>query len=129
MFPDFKELLSALNAHHAKYLIVGAYAVAIHSQPRATKDLDILVRADPENAKAVYAALAQFGAPLADVTSTDFAEAGPFFRMGHEPIAVDILTEIPGLEFDAAWMRRFESVIDEAVGLSAFFISKDDLIA
>ena len=39
---DFKELLSAFNAHRVKYLIVGGYAVAIHAQPRATKDLDIL---------------------------------------------------------------------------------------
>jgi hypothetical protein len=42
MYPDFKELLSVLNEHRVKYLIVGAYAVSIHAQPRATKDLDIL---------------------------------------------------------------------------------------
>jgi hypothetical protein len=30
---DFKELLSAFNEHHVKYLIVGGYAVAIHAQP------------------------------------------------------------------------------------------------
>lgn len=52
MYPDFKELLSILNAHHVKYLVVGAYAVSIHAQPRATKDLDILVKADAKNAKA-----------------------------------------------------------------------------
>ena len=44
MYPDFKELLSVLNAHDVKYLVVGAYAVAIHAQPRATKDMDILVQ-------------------------------------------------------------------------------------
>jgi len=47
MYPDFKELLSILNDHRVKYLVVGAYAVAIHARPRATKDLDILVKADP----------------------------------------------------------------------------------
>ncbi len=62
--PDFKELLSDLNSQNAKYLIIGGYAVGVHSQPRATKDLDIFIRPDPENAKAVYAALAKFGAPL-----------------------------------------------------------------
>lgn len=51
MYPDFKELLSALNAHRVKYLVVGAYAVSIHAQPRATKDMDVLVRPDAENAK------------------------------------------------------------------------------
>ena len=101
MLSDYSELLSILNAHRVKYLVIGAYAVAIHAQPRATKDLDILVKADPENAKAVFAALAEFGAPLQGLTSADFEEPGPFFRIGREPVGVDILTAIPGVEFNA----------------------------
>ncbi len=54
-----KELLAAFNEHLVKYLIVGGYAVAIHAQPRATKDLDIFVQPDPKNAEAVYSALAK----------------------------------------------------------------------
>jgi hypothetical protein len=128
VYPDFKELLSALNAHNAKYLVVGAYAVSAHAQPRATKDLDIWIKPEAENARAVYAALAQFGAPLEGLTSTDFAERGPFFHMGREPLAVDILTEIPGVDFDAAWERRIEDVIDMASGLRVSVISRPDLI-
>jgi len=107
---------------------VGAYAVSIHAQPRATKDLDILVKADAANAQAVFAALAQFGAPLEGLTAADFAEPGPFLRMGREPVAVDLLTAIPGVEFDSAWERRVEEVIDPASGLKASFISREDLI-
>jgi hypothetical protein len=129
MYPDLKELLSALNAHRVKYLIVGAYAVAIHAQPRATKDLDILIEADADNAKALFAALTQFGAPLQGLTSADFAEQGPFFRMGREPVGVDILTAIPGVEFGAAWPQRVEEVVDPVSGLKASFISREDLIA
>ena len=129
MLSDYRDLLSILNAHRVKYLIVGAYAVAIHAQPRATKDLDILVKADPENAKAVFAALAEFGAPLQGLTPADFAEPGPFFRMGREPVGVDILTAIPGVEFDAAWLRRVEDVFDEETNLRANFISREDLLA
>ena len=124
MYPDFKELLSILNEHRVKYLIVGAYAVGVYAQPRATKDLDILVKADLDNAS-----LAKFGAPLAGITAADFAEEGPFFRMGAAPIGVDVLTKIPGIEFDTAWQRRVEDVIDEKAGLRASFISADDLIA
>jgi hypothetical protein len=40
MFDDFKELLSIFHAHGVKYLIVGGYAVSLHAQPRATKDID-----------------------------------------------------------------------------------------
>ncbi len=129
MLSDYSELLSILNAHRVKYLVVGAYAVAIHAQPRATKDLDILVKADPENAKAVFEALAEFGAPLPGLTPADFAEPGPFFRMGREPVGVDILTAMPGVEFDAAWSRRVEEVFDEETNLRANFISREDLLA
>jgi hypothetical protein len=64
---DFKELLSAFNEHRVKYLIVGSCAVAIHAQPRASKDLGIFIQPGAENAEAVSAALAKFGAPLADL--------------------------------------------------------------
>jgi len=117
MHPDFKEFLSVLNAHRVKYLVVGAYAVSIHAQPRATKDLDILVKA--KNAAALFAALAQFGAPLEGLTPGDFAEPGPFFRMGSEPVGVDILTTISGIEFDEAWHRRVEDVVDPGHGFAA----------
>ncbi len=126
MYQDFKELLFVLNAHSVKYLVVGAYAVSIHAQPRATKDLDILVKADAVNANAVFTALAQFGAPLQDFTPADFAEHGPFFRMGREPVGIDIFTAIPGVEFEAAWQRRLEVVVDPASGLKASFISRED---
>jgi uncharacterized nucleotidyltransferase DUF6036 len=129
MYPDFKELLSVLNAHSVKYLIVGAYAVSVYAQPRATKDLDLWIKPDANNAQSVFAALRAFGAPVADLKSGDFAERGPFFRMGREPVAVDILTEIPGIEFDAAWLRRVVATIDAARDLTANFISRDDLIA
>ncbi len=129
MHSDYRELLSVLNARGVRYLIVGAYAVAIHAQPRATKDLDILVKADPENAKAIFAALADFGAPLRGLTPTDFETPGPFFRIGRGPVGVDILTDIPGVDFDAAWLRRVEVVFDRETGLRANFISREDLLA
>jgi len=121
--------LSAFHAHGVKYLIVGGYAVIFHAQPRATKDIDLFIKADPVNARAVYAAVAEFGAPLANIRPEDFADRSGFFRFGHDPRAVDILPDIPGVDFDAAWERRVESVIDTKSGLKAFFISKDDLIA
>jgi hypothetical protein len=129
MFDDFKELLSAFNAHSVKYLIVGGYAVSFYAQPRATKDLDLFIQADPANAKATYAALASFGAALAGITVDDLADPRKFMRFGREPIAIDILPGIDGVNFDEAWERRVEGVIDAKDGLMAFFISKRDLIA
>ncbi|MEQ1884195.1 MAG: nucleotidyltransferase [Bryobacteraceae bacterium] len=129
MYQDFKDRLSAFHVHGVKYLIVGGYAVSFHAQPRATKDIDLFIKADPENAQAVYTALRSFGVPLDDVTASDLSDPKQFVRFGREPVAFDILPAIDGVQFDEAWGRRVEAVIDATTGLRAFFISRDDLIA
>ena len=129
MFSDFKKLLSVFNAHSVKYLIVGDYAVSFHAQPRATKDLDLFIKADPTNSKATYEALASFGAPLNNIIVEDLGNPKKFIRFGREPVAVDIFPGIDGVNFEEAWERRVEGVIDEQRKLKAFFISKQDLIA
>jgi hypothetical protein len=128
MYQDYKDLLSAFNAHGVKYLIVGGYAVIFHAQPRFTRDIDFFIRADPENAKATYEALAAFGAPLQEIRVEDLAEPNSFFRFGREPHAIDILPSIDGVDFDAAWEKRIEGVVDPQSGLTAYFISSADLI-
>jgi len=129
MYQDYKDLLSAFHAHGVKYLIVGGYAVIFHTQPRFTKDIDVFIKADAANAQATYVALAEFGAPLQGIRPEDFADRSSFFRFGRDPRGFDILPSIPGVDFDAAWERRVEGVIDIETGLKAFFISADDLIA
>lgn len=88
-----------------------------------------MIQANPANARATFAALASFGAPLEGIRAEDFAERGSFFRFGHDPCGFDILPEIPGVDFEEAWGRRVEGVIDPQTGLRAFFISASDLIA
>ncbi|HET6628683.1 MAG TPA: DUF6036 family nucleotidyltransferase [Woeseiaceae bacterium] len=127
MFKDFKELLSAFNAHKVRYLIVGGYAVSFHAQPRATKDLDLLIDPSDSNSKAVYAALVQFGAPVAQLVAKDFTEPENFFRMGTPPVMVDIMPRISGVDFAAAWDRRVSSEVDD--GLVVEIISREDLLA
>ncbi len=129
MYQDYKDLLSAFQSHGVKYLVVGGFAVIHHSQPRFTKDMGLFIKADPENAKATYAALADFGAPLQDIRPDDFTDRKSYFRFGREPKGFDILPAIPGVDFDAAWERRVEIVVDTATGLKANFISAEDLIA
>jgi hypothetical protein len=126
MHQDFKELLSAFNAGQVRYLIVGGYAVSFHAQPRATKDLDILIGADTKNSNAVYAALAKFGAPIEGLSAKDFAEPDNFFRMGTPPVMVDIMPKISGVEFEEAWRRRVDVRIDD--DLTVPFISREDLL-
>ncbi len=122
---DFSDLLRIFNDHNVKYLVIGGYAVVQYAEPRFTKDLDLMISTDSENAEAVYHALKEFGAPLAGLTPRDFSEEGFFFQMGVPPVRVDILMGIPGVQFDKCWKRRVEVDFD---GLKVLFISKEDLI-
>ena len=106
MSPDFKDLLSAFNAHRVDYLVVGAHALAAHGHVRATGDLDVWVRADAANAKRVLEALRAFGAPLQDLTESDLTSAGTVFQIGVAPIRIDVMTSIDGVAFDEAWGDR-----------------------
>ena len=102
----------------------------LSSTPRhALRRISIFIRADAENSLAIFAALASFEAPLAGISPEEFAEPGAFFRFGRDPRGFDVLPSLPGVDFDMAWERRIAGVIDEVTGLTAFFISKDDLIA
>jgi len=123
--PDFIELLSLFRDYRVRYLVVGGFAVMRYTEPRYTKDLDLWISTDKENATAVYAALKAFGAPLRDLTREDFAREGYFYQMGRPPFRLDIMMSIPGVEFAAAWPRRSELAFED---LAIPFISKEDLI-
>jgi len=122
---DFSDLLRLFNANGVRYLVIGGYAVIQYAEPRYTKDLDLWISADKDNAAVVYKALKEFGAPLAGMTEADFAEEGYFYQMGIPPVRVDILMGIPGLEFDSAWQHRVEVNFDDLI---VRFVSREDLI-
>ncbi len=106
---DFRDLFAELNAAGAEYLVVGAHALAAHGHVRATKDLDVWIRASPENASRVYRALGVFGAPLQGLSIEDLAGPELIFQIGIPPIRIDIITSIDGVEFEAAWQERISS--------------------
>lgn len=101
---DFKDVLVELYDAEADFVVIGGYAVAYHGYPRATKDIDILVRPEPNNAERVYRALAAFGAPLAtfEVTAADFATYDGVLQIGLPPVRVDLLNRAAGIDFDEA---------------------------
>src|SRR5579872_6353629 len=126
MTSDFADMLVALNAFDARYLIVAGYAVMSYTEPRFTKDLDVWVATDEENAERTFRALAHFGAPITGYTASDFMDTGSWFQVGVPPVRIDILMSITGVEFEAAWPRRVEGTFH---GVPAHFISREDLIA
>jgi hypothetical protein len=125
---DFVDLLRAFADADVRFLIVGAYALAHHGRPRATADLDIWVDPTPVNAPRVMRALAAFGAPLDDVSETDFASPGVVFQIGVPPGRIDILTDLTGLTFAEAWPTRasgrFGDLAVDFLGRDAFMRNK-----
>lgn len=125
MNSDFKDLLRIFNEHKVRYLVVGGYAVIKYTEPRYTKDLDVWVDASVKNARAVFAALREFGAPLTNITTADFAKEGSIYQIGRPPARVDVLTSIEGVGFADAWPNRMASDFD---GIPAPVISRQDLL-
>jgi len=41
--PDFRDLLSIFNDEGVEYLVVGAHAVMYYTEPRYTKDINIIM--------------------------------------------------------------------------------------
>ncbi len=101
---DFVDFIACLRLEGCAFLIVGAHALAAHGSPRATGDLDVLVRADPSNAERVYRALVRFGAPVSahGVRPEDFAVPGTVYQIGLPPHRIDVLTSISGVSFEDA---------------------------
>ncbi len=101
---DFVDLLTALSEEKCEFVIVGAHALAAHGAPRATGDLDVLIRPDAENAARVFRALTRFGAPLGahGVQATDLAKPGTVYQIGLPPRRIDLLTQLSGVAFEDA---------------------------
>ena len=128
MNQDFIDLLNAFTVADVRFLVVGAYALAVHGRPRATGDLDLWVEPSDENAVKVVRALAAFGAPLSGVSAADFSTPGVVYQIGVAPGRVDVLTELSGLTFAEAWdsrvRRPFGSIEVDVIGRDAFVKNK-----
>lgn len=122
---DYKEMLQCLLEENVKFLLVGAYALAVHGFPRATKDIDFFVWATPENAAHLMRALARFGAPMHDISEADFSSEGVIFQIGSSPRRIDIVTKIDGVTFEQAYARRKPVIVE---GMEVPVISLEDLI-
>ena len=128
MNQDFVDLLRAFAGADVRFLIVGAYALALHGRPRATGDLDVWIDATPENAPRVMSALSTFGAPLQEISADDFSREGVVYQIGVPPGRIDILTQLTGLTFAEAWpdrvRRPFGDIEVDFIGRDAFIRNK-----
>lgn len=114
-----------MNAQSVKALIVGGYAVAFHAKPRFTKDIDLLVEPNPDNAQRLLRALSDFGFGAADLAVDDFTTPGRVVQLGIAPNRVDLMTAIDGVSFADAWTGR---VSGRFGAVPVFYIGKAELV-
>jgi hypothetical protein len=126
LYSDFIEFIKLLQKHEVEYLIVGGYALSIHSQPRTTKDLDIWINPTKENAEKMLNVLTDFGFESLEFTEEDFLNEDRINQLGNPPVRIDILNNIDGLNFDDAYKNKYVNSLGKAENI--FFISVKDLI-
>ena len=122
--PDFKDFFASLNKARVRYLVVGGYAVALHGHPRYTKDVDIWVGLDEENARRLVQAIEDFGFGSLDLAADDFLVPDRIVQLGYPPSRIDLLTTLPGVAFEACYPSAVEVTID---GLTVTFIDLENL--
>ncbi|MCK4642765.1 nucleotidyl transferase AbiEii/AbiGii toxin family protein [bacterium] len=122
---DYEDFIKLLNRNRVKYCIVGAFAMALHSSPRYTKDIDILVQPDLTNGENIIKALEEFGFKDLDLSASDFSVPGKIIQLGYEPIRIDLITSIDGCSFEKIWENKEKGTYGKT---DVFFIGLDELI-
>jgi len=115
----------ALDAAKIRYLVVGGIAVGYHAEPRYTKDLDVLISVGFPHEKKLFECLKEFGAPVHLIDPSELLQPDFIFHFGSPPWRIDILTSIPGINFDEAYEHRVRLPLGS---YNASCISKADLI-
>ena len=123
---DFKECIESLISHQVDFLVIGGYAVAAHGRPRYTGDIDIFVRKSPDNARRLVSALHEFFGPLPEIREENFLHDDRMSQFGLEPLRIDFLVHIKGVDFETAWRNK---VLINQSGTDIPFISLPDLRA
>jgi predicted nucleotidyltransferase len=123
---DFKELLEEFAREGVEHVVIGGYAFAFHAEPRATKDLDILLEGSEENRERAARALARYGAPSNVVEATRKLAETEVVYLGRPPLRIDLLRTIDGVS-PAEVLRN--AVSAEWEGTPIRVIALQDLIA
>ena len=122
---DFREFIELLSEKQAKYLVVGGYAVAFHGYPRYTKDIDLWIWLNRENAEKVIEVLKDFGFSSLKISVEDLLTVDNVIQLGYPPARIDLLTDMGVLDFEECYLKKEEAVFE---GLTVDFIDVESLI-
>ena len=123
-FEDYKDMLQLFNKYQVKYLVIGAYAMGNYGYSRHTLDIDLWIEKSIENAKRIQKAFNDFPIPY-EITVDELNTDNLVLQIGIEPMRIDILTDIDGVDFSEAWSNKTNNSL---FGEEINFISMNDLI-
>jgi hypothetical protein len=123
-FEDYRDMLQLFNKYEVKYLVVGAYAMGNYGYSRHTLDIDLWIEKSVENAINIQKAFADFPIPY-EITIDELNRENFVLQIGIEPMRIDVLTDIDGVDFYEAWNRKTNNSL---FGEDIYFISLFDLI-
>lgn len=121
---DFREFLQFLNDKNVRYLVIGGYAVAFHGHPRYTKDLDVWIECEWENAERLVQALETFGFGALRLSPKDFMDEDQVVQLGYPPHRIDILCFAAELDFSQCYAQRVDTCIE---GITIHFLDLESL--
>jgi hypothetical protein len=122
--PDFKDFLKLLNEEKVEYLLVGGYAVGFHGYPRATKDMDIWVAINPDNAERLVRVFLRFGFSPKSISKASFLNEKKVLEIGIDPVRIDVIMSIAGVSFSECYAQRVNFLYD---GIDISLINLEDL--
>ena len=122
--PDFREFIASLSDNQVRYLVVGGYAVAFHGNPRYTKDLDVWIEMNQENAVRIVKALKQFGFESLGLKEDDFMVPNQILQLGYPPNRIDVHNSLEGVDFASCYASRNQVEMD---GVPVNFIDRENL--
>ena len=123
-FDDYKDMLQLFNKHNVKYLVIGAYAMGNYGYSRHTLDIDLWIEKSVENAKNIQKAFSEFPIPY-EITIDELNTDNFVLQIGLEPMRIDVLTDIDGVDFSKAWENKTNNSL---FGEEINFIGLHDLI-
>ena len=120
---DTENLLKLLNAHNVEFVIIGATAFPVHGYARATLDIDLFIRPEPENARRTLKALQEFGYDVTDLSEDDLLSKKVLIRQ--YLVETDVHPFVQGITFDKVWKNRVSGTYGNE---KVYYASLDDLI-
>jgi predicted nucleotidyltransferase len=120
---DIEDLLRSLNAHKVDFVIIGATAFPPHGYARATLDIDLFIRPEPQNASRVLDALRNFGYDITDISLEDLLTKKVLIRQ--YLVETDIHPFVSGVTFEQVWENKISGTFGKE---KVYYASLNDII-